>query len=70
MVTTWLVIVVPFDYFPSRNGHEWCGKCSYTFSRGDIPCWDSITSDFYWENNKWNKNKIISKTNNYGLGGL
>jgi hypothetical protein len=55
-------------YNKDRNGHEWCGKCSYTFSRGDIPCWDNITSDFYWENNKWNKNKIIPKTSNYGLG--
>jgi organic radical activating enzyme len=42
-----------------RNGHELCSKCNFCSGRADIPCWEDNTMDFYWENNKWNKNKII-----------
>jgi hypothetical protein len=40
-----------------RNGHEWCRKCSYTFSRGDIPCWTDEVLNYYW-NGVWNKQSI------------
>jgi len=42
-----------------RASHELCSKCSYSFSRGDIPCWDDNSMNYYWKNNKWNKNEVI-----------
>jgi hypothetical protein len=42
----------------ARNSHEHCSKCNFTQSRGDIPCWDDDAMEYFWENNKWNKNKV------------
>lgn len=41
-----------------RNSHPLCSKCAFTSSRGDIPCWNEESLNYYWENNKWYKNKI------------
>ena len=54
-------------YNKDRNGHDLCSKCSYSFSRGDIPCWDSNILEYYYDK-KWNSNNVkINKINKSSL---
>lgn len=48
-------------HYKDRNSHHLCKKCSFTSSRGDIPCWDDNSMNHYWDGNNWQSLNIKHK---------